>query len=84
MVVEMYYAVDISCETVHAFRTRSYRDRYVISNYEGVAITPNEARTIMADFIGEPKTMYNMKQLCERYGYGHRCRFDSCMLRVAR
>lgn len=43
----MYYAVDTSSETVHAFRTRSYRNSYVISNYEGKAITPNEARAIM-------------------------------------
>lgn len=82
MVVEMYYAVDTSSETVHAFRTRSYRDSYVFSNYEGKAITPNEARAIMADYIGEPKTVYSMKQLCERYD--HRCRFDGCMLGIAR
>lgn len=84
MVVEMYYAVDTSNETVHAFRIRSYRDGYVISNYEGKAITPNEARAIMADYIGEPETMYNMKQLCERYGYGHVCNFAGCMLGIAR
>ncbi len=82
MVVDMYYAVDTSSETVHAFRTRSYRDSYVIGHYEGKAITPNEARAIMADYIGEPKTMYSMKQLCERYD--HRCRFDGCMLGIAR
>ena len=80
MVVEMYYAVDTSCETVHAFRIRSYRDSYVISNYEGKAITPSEARVIMADYIGEPETMYTMPQLCQRYGYGHVCNFDGCML----
>lgn len=67
MVVDMYYAVDTSCGTVHAFRTRSYRDSYVISNYEGKAITPSEARAIMADYIGESKTRYSVKQLCERY-----------------
>ena len=78
----MYYAVDTSSETVHAFRTRSYRNSYVISNYEGKAITPNEARAIMADYIGEPKTRYSMKQLCERYD--HRCCFDGCMLGIAR
>ena len=82
MVVEMYYAVDTSSETVHAFRTRSYRDSYVFSNYEVEAITPSEARAIMADYIGEPKTRYSMKQLCERYD--HRCRFDACMLGIAR
>lgn len=82
MVVEMYYAVDTSSETVHAFRTRSYRASYVISNCEGKAITPSEARAIMADYIGEPKTRYSMKQLCERYD--HRCRFDGCMLGIAR
>ena len=53
MVVEMYYAVDTSSETVHAFRTRSYRDSYVISNYEGKAITPNEARAIMAECLAK-------------------------------
>ena len=78
----MYYAVDTSSETVHAFRTRSYRNSYVISNSEGKAITPNEARAIMAEYIGEPKTMYSMKQLCERYD--HRCRFDGCVLGIAR
>ena len=78
----MYYAVDTSCGTVHAFRTHSYRASYVISNCEGKAITPNEARAIMADYISEPKTMYSMKQLCERYD--HRCRFDGCMLGIAR
>ena len=81
MVVEMYYAVDTSSETVHAFRTRSYRDNYVRNNCEGEAITPDVARAIMADYIGEPKTMYSMKQLCERYD--HRCRFDGCMLGIA-
>lgn len=81
MVVEMYYAVDASCETVHAFRSRLCRDNYVYANYEGKAITPSEARAIMADYIGEPKTMYSMKQLCERYD--HRCRFDGCMLGIA-
>ena len=78
----MYYAVDTSCGTVHAFRTHSYRASYVISNCEGKAITPSEARAIMADYIGEPKTRYSMKQLCERYD--HRCRFDGCMLGIAR
>lgn len=34
----MYYAVDTSSETVHAFRTCSYRDSYVISNYEAKAV----------------------------------------------
>lgn len=82
MVVDMYYAVDTSSETVHAFRTHSYRASYVISNDEGKAITPNEARAIMADYIGEPKTRYSMKQLCERYD--HRCRFEGCMLGIAR
>lgn len=81
MVVEMYYAVDTSNNEVHAFRTRSYRDSYVISNYEGKAITPNEARNIMAEYIGEPKTMYTMPQLCERYDPCHVCNFDGCMLR---
>ena len=80
MVVEMYYAVDTFSETVHAFRTRSYRASYLLDNYEGKAITPNEARAIMADFIGEPKTMYSMKQLCERYDPDHVCNFDGCML----
>ena len=80
MVVGMYYAVDTSNEMVHAFRTHSYRASYVISNYEGKAITPNEARAIMADYIGEPKSMYTMSQLCQRYGYGHVCNFDGCML----
>lgn len=86
MVVDMYYAVDTSSETVHAFRIRSYRDSYVISNHEGKAITPREARAIMADYIGEPETVYSMKQLCESYGhrYDHRCRFDGCMLGIAR
>lgn len=79
MVVEMYYAVDTSCGMVHAFRTNSYRGEYLLNHYEGEAITPSEARAIMADFIGVPKTMYAMNQLCERYGYGHRCRFDGCM-----
>ena len=78
----MYYAVDTSCEVVHAFRTRSYRNSYVISNCEGKAITPSEARAIMADYIGEPMNRYSMKQLCERYD--HRCRFDGCMLGIAR
>lgn len=82
MVVDMYYAVDTSCGVVHAFRTRSYRDSYLLDNYEGKAITPSEARAIMADYIGEPKTVYSMKQLCERYD--HRCRFDGCMLGIAR
>ena len=82
MVVDMYYAVDTSSETVHAFRTRSYRNSYVFSNYESKAITPNEARAIMADYIGEPRTRYSMKQLCERYD--HRCRFDGCVLGIAR
>lgn len=82
MVVEMYYAVDTSSETAHAFRTRSYRASYLLDNYEGKAITPSEARAIMADYIGEPKTVYSMKQLCERYD--HRCRFDGCMLGIAR
>lgn len=82
MVVDMYYAVDISSETVHAFRTRSYRASYLLDNYEGKAITPSEARAIMADYIGEPRTRYSMKQLCERYY--HRCRFDGCMLGIAR
>ena len=82
MVVEMYYAVDTSSETVHAFRTRSYRSSYLLDNYEGKAITPNEARAIMADYIGVSKTVYSMKQLCERYD--HRCRFDGCMLGIAR
>ena len=82
MVVEMYYAVDTSSETVHAFRTRSYRASYLLDNYEGKAITPSEARAIMADYIGEPKTRYSMKQLCERYD--HRCRFDGCVLGIAR
>ena len=78
----MYYAVDTSCEVVHAFRGCSCRDNYVRNNYEAEAITPNEARAIMADYIGEPKTMYSMKQLCERYD--HRCRFDGCVLGIAR
>ena len=78
----MYYAVDTSCETVHAFRTRSYRASYLLDNYEGKAITPDEARAIMADYIGEPKTRYSVKQLCERYD--HRCRFDGCMLGIVR
>lgn len=82
MVVDMYYAVDTSSETVHAFRTRSYRASYLLDNHEGKAITPNEARAIMADYIGEPKTVYSMKQLCARYD--HRCRFDGCMLGIAR
>lgn len=81
MVVDMYYAVDTSNEMVHAFRIRSYRDGYVISNYEAKAITPAEARAIMADYIGEPKTMYTMPQLCERYAPRHHvCNFDGCML----
>lgn len=84
MVVEMYYAVDTSCEMVHAFRCRSYRDGYVVSNCEGKAITPNEARVIMADFVGEPKTVYSMKQLCECYGAGHVCNFAGCVLGIAR
>ena len=78
----MYYAVDTSSETVHAFRTRSYRASYLLDHCEGKAITPSEARAIMADYIGEPKTVYSMKQLCERYD--HRCRFDGCMLGIAR
>lgn len=82
MVVDMYYAVDTSSETVHAFRTSSYRASYLLDNHEGKAITPSEARAIMADYIGEPKTRYSMKQLCERYD--HRCRFDGCMLGIAR
>ena len=82
MVVDMYYAVDTSSETVHAFRTSSYRASYLLDNYEGKAITPSEARAIMADYIGEPRTRYSMKQLCERYD--HRCRFDGCMLGIAR
>lgn len=82
MVVEMYYAVDTSCEAVHAFRTNSYRGKYLLNHCEGKAITPGEARAIMADYIGEPKTRYSMKQLCERYD--HRCRFDGCMLGIAR
>lgn len=82
MAVDMYYALDTSSETVHAFCTRSYRASYLLDNYEGKAITPSEARAIMADYIGEPKTVYSMKQLCERYD--HRCRFDGCMLGIAR
>lgn len=82
MVVDMYYAVDTSCGAVHAFRTNSYRASYLLDNYEGKAITPNEARAIMADYIGVPKTRYSLKQLCERYD--HRCRFDGCMLGIAR
>lgn len=78
----MYYAVDTSCGTVHAFRTNSYRGEYLLNHYEGKAITPSEARAIMADFIGEPKTRYSMPQLCERYD--HRCRFDGCMLGIVR
>lgn len=57
MVVDMYYAVDTSCGTVHAFRTRSYRNSYVFSNYEGKAITPSEARALMAIAIVSVRVM---------------------------
>lgn len=82
MVVEMYYAVDASSEMVYAFRTCLYCDSYVIGNYEGKAFIPDEARAVMADYIGELKSVYGMKRLCERYD--HRCRFDGCMLGIAR
>ena len=77
----MYYAVDTSNEMVHAFRTNSYRGEYLLNHYEGKAITPAEARVIMADYIGESKSMYTMPQLCERYALHHHvCNFYGCML----